>query len=90
MRGGVKVRCVRGGEGEVCEGRVKVRCVRGGVKVRCVRRGEMISISLDNLRSEPLLEDLVWNLRTWPLELIEWSTFNSHRLDIRINPEQDR
>lgn len=37
-----------------------------------------------------LIEDLVWNLRTWPLELIEWGTQNSHRLDITFNPEQDR
>ena len=37
-----------------------------------------------------LIEQLVWNLRTWPLELIEWPSYNSHRLDIRINPEQDR
>lgn len=37
-----------------------------------------------------LIENLVWNLRTWPLELVEWPTANSHRLDIRFNPEQDR
>ena len=32
----------------------------------------------------------MWTLRNWPLELIEWETTNSHRLDIRFNPEQDR
>ena len=37
-----------------------------------------------------LLEQLVWNLRSWPLELVMWGTQNSHRLDIRRNPEQDR
>ena len=37
-----------------------------------------------------LQEQLVWTLRNWPLELIEWETTNSHRLDIRFNPEQDR
>ena len=41
-------------------------------------------------RDPSLIEDLVWNLRTWPLELIEWETLNSHRLDITFNPEQDR
>ena len=31
----------------------------------------------------------MWNLRTWPLELIQWPTQNSHRLDIRVNPEPE-
>ena len=37
-----------------------------------------------------LLEDLVWSLRSWPLDLVQWRTTNSHRLDIKFNPEQDR
>ncbi len=42
-------------------------------------------------RSDPaLLDALVWTLRSWPLELVEWRTANSHRLDITHNPEQDR
>ena len=29
-----------------------------------------------------VLDDVLWNLRTWPLELIRWPVDNSHRLDI--------
>ena len=36
------------------------------------------------------MEQLVWTLRHWPLELVMWQTTNSHRLDISFNPEQDR
>jgi hypothetical protein len=44
-----------------------------------------------DLASDPeLTEAVVWNLRTWPLELVEWNTTNSHRLDVTFNPEQDR
>lgn len=42
------------------------------------------------VHSEEMIENVVWNLRTWPLELVEWETKNSHRLDIQFNPEQDR
>ena len=28
------------------------------------------------------VQDTLWNLRTWPLEWVEWATNNSHRLDI--------
>jgi hypothetical protein len=38
-------------------------------------------------RSDPAA---VWCLQTWPLELIDWPIDNSHRLDIRIDPENDR
>ena len=44
----------------------------------------------DLVTDPDLIEALVWNLRTWPLELVEWNTTNSHRLDITFNPEQDR
>jgi hypothetical protein len=27
-----------------------------------------------------VLEDMVWNLQTWPLDLVDWPTHNSHRL----------
>jgi hypothetical protein len=40
--------------------------------------------------STELLEDLVWSLRSWPLDLVESDMNNSHRLDIQINPECDR
>lgn len=50
-------------------------------------------LSLDSCvgnKSQSVIEDIVWNLRTWPLELVEWTTNNSHRLDICLDPEQDR
>ena len=28
------------------------------------------------------VNDTLWNLRTWPLEWVEWATNNTHRLDI--------
>lgn len=37
-----------------------------------------------------ILEKLVWSLREWPLDLVQWPTTNSHRLDIHLDPEQDR
>ncbi|MCG8622696.1 MAG: hypothetical protein MJE68_11970 [Proteobacteria bacterium] len=46
--------------------------------------------ALDKARDTELIEKLVWTLRSWPLELVMWRTNNSHRLDIRKNPEQDR
>ena len=45
---------------------------------------------MDMAKDSKLIEQLVWNLRSWPLELVMWRTNNSHRLDIRKNPEQDR
>lgn len=36
------------------------------------------------------LADLRWNLRNWPLELIEWPVANSHRIDIVYEEEGDR
>ena len=46
--------------------------------------------AMDMAKDSKLIEQLVWNLRSWPLELVMWRTNNSHRLDIRKNPEQDR
>ena len=40
--------------------------------------------------NDDAIRSLVWNLRTWPLELVQWETQNSHRLDIQFNPEPDR
>lgn len=28
------------------------------------------------------VQDTLWNLRTWPLEWVEWATNNTHRLDV--------
>ena len=49
-----------------------------------------LSLPPDLVNDPDLVEGLVWNLRTWPLELVEWNTTNSHRLDITFNPEKDR
>lgn len=46
--------------------------------------------AMGKMHDPGLIEQLVWNLRSWPLELVMWGTRNSHRLDIRRNPEQDR
>ena len=51
---------------------------------------DVVLISSGGLHDEQLLEDLVWTLRKWPLELIDWPTNNSHRLDIRVSPEKLR
>ena len=56
-----------------------------------VSTGLTVSLPSSPERKDPhLIEDIVWSLRMWPLELIQWSAINSHRLDIRFNPEQDR
>ncbi len=31
-------------------------------------------------------QDMVWNLQTWPLDLVDWPTHNSHRMDLRFDP----
>ena len=36
------------------------------------------------------VESIAWNLQTWPLELVDWPTANSQRLDITIDTEADR
>lgn len=63
---------------------------------RVVARGKssmwtvIYAYALDKAGDTELIEKLVWTLRSWPLELVMWRTNNSHRLDIRKNPEQDR
>ena len=37
-----------------------------------------------------VVQDILWNLRTWPLEWINWQANNSQRIDVRINPEVNR
>ena len=34
--------------------------------------------------------DLMWNLRTWPLELIDFEVNNTQRIDVRYDREADR
>lgn len=36
------------------------------------------------------IEGILWNLRTWPLELVDWPVHNSNRTDIRFNPGINR
>jgi hypothetical protein len=36
--------------------------------------------SLESMVTPKLLEDMVWNLQTWPLDLVDWPTHNSHRM----------
>merc|ERR1712202_100296 len=36
------------------------------------------------------VQDVLWNLRTWPLELIDWRRANSQRLDIRYKRDAGR
>lgn len=36
------------------------------------------------------VEDTLWNLRTWPLSLVDWPVRNSHRLDIVLDWEGER
>ena len=48
-----------------------------------------VSMSILGMNDDAI-RSLVWNLRTWPLELVQWETQNSHRLDIQFNPEPDR
>lgn len=40
--------------------------------------------------NQTIVDDIMWNLRTWPLELIEWPMQNSHRHDIRFDPNTGR
>lgn len=34
--------------------------------------------------------DVLWNLQTWPLEWVDWTTHNSQRLDVYVNPQENR
>ncbi len=36
------------------------------------------------------LADSLWDLRTWPIETVDWPTLNSVRQDISLDPEVDR
>jgi hypothetical protein len=41
-------------------------------------------------RDDADLSDMVWTLRNWPLDLIQWPMVNSHRLDIMYTGQKDR
>ena len=42
------------------------------------------------LEAERALDDVLWSLRTWPLEMIDWPVTNSERLDITYRSAPDR
>ena len=44
----------------------------------------------DGAERERVMADVLWNLRTWPLETIDWPVINSERLDITYRPGVDR
>lgn len=50
----------------------------------------VLSPPLDPGVAATLAGDIVWNLQTWPLELIDWPVQNSQRLDVRIDPQPNR
>lgn len=46
--------------------------------------------SLGEAMDDGAVADTLWNLRTWPLDLVDWPVANSHRLDVVIDPNVDR
>ena len=48
-----------------------------------------IYMALSGARLPSDLASLVWNLRTWPMELINWNVSNSHRHDLYYSHEGD-
>jgi hypothetical protein len=40
----------------------------------------MITWGAEDTLAASVIDDMMWNLRTWPLELLSWATVNSHRL----------
>ena len=40
------------------------------------------SESGSNINEKERINDILWNLQTWPQELIDWPVSNSHRIDI--------
>ena len=40
------------------------------------------SESGSNINEKERISDILWNLQTWPQELIDWPVSNSHRIDI--------
>jgi hypothetical protein len=37
--------------------------------------------------ADALAGGIAWNLRTWPVELVDWPAKNSHRLDVTLDPD---
>jgi hypothetical protein len=49
-----------------------------------------LSPPLGQAEAAASLEDMRWNLRTWPLESVDWPVTNSHRMDIQYDPNPSR
>ena len=37
-----------------------------------------------------VMDSMLWNLRSWPLEMVDWPIHNSNRTDIRFRPGPNR
>ena len=46
--------------------------------------------AFDGDAAAELQAGMLWNLRTWPLELIDWPFANAHRLDVRFRYQRTR
>lgn len=79
-------------ENEQWLGPVKASMHRTFTAIESLRSNLWGSIYLATMgySNATVVEDIMWNLRTWSLELIEWPATNSHRLDIEFDPEADR
>jgi len=49
-----------------------------------------ITVAITGLDDADVLESIAWNLRSWPLELVNWPVHNSNRTDIRFAPGPNR
>lgn len=49
------------------------------------KKHKLSSVKSVDFDCSSLSNDGVWYMQRWPLELINWQQFNSHRLDIEIN-----
>lgn len=59
-------------------------CVTGWRVCACVPRNAIYVSAMQkwgysSLVEQSSIDDMVWNLRTWPLDLVDWPTMNSHR-----------
>ena len=50
-------------------------------------RVKAIDLVYTSMTGKPGLDDPDWQLRRYPLNLVDWPSVNSHRLDVRLNPD---